>query len=182
MRVGKKLRGLPRPRPARFTRLLWAWWGATAFVTLTRSCTSSAPGIACGENDIYVEDDKTLNPKTRDRFEVEANYGGGQLIFPATSWEDDANSGDCDFASVNALAERYGVSIRAAFRHFVEAQQTPCVGLSYLPNDFALREEDGHRRLHKPIMFRSFGFRGFSCQLGATFKGVKLLASGHDRG
>lgn len=107
---------------------------------------------------IYVEDDKTLGPKARRWFEVEANYGAGQLIFPPACWVPDANDGDCSFESIIALAQRYAASKRATFRHFVEVQQRACVGLSYLPHDRGPREEDGRYRLHKPKMFCSHGF------------------------
>lgn len=109
------------------------------------------------DGDIYIENEKTLSPKARRRFEVEANYGGSRLLFPLASWIADANSGTCDFNSINALSVRYGVSKRATFRNFVEVQQSACVGISYLPNDY-LKAEDGFCSLHKPVIFRSRQF------------------------
>jgi hypothetical protein len=84
--------------------------------------------VAEGQNG-FADDQWTLSPKTQILFEREANQGAAELLFQrdrfAAMTSDYAVSG----GAVIELAERFGSSIHAAFRRYVETHRRVVAGV-----------------------------------------------------
>jgi Zn-dependent peptidase ImmA (M78 family) len=68
----------------------------------------------------YVEDEKSLSIDVQEQFEAEANYFASGTLFQLNRFERDISSLPLEIASVRHLASKYGASIQATFRRYVE--------------------------------------------------------------
>ena len=66
----------------------------------------------------------------RHALEAEANAGAAMLIFQGAPFTAEAAALPASFASVRALAERYGASLHATLRHFVQSHPAPVAMLT----------------------------------------------------
>ncbi|NJO24487.1 MAG: ImmA/IrrE family metallo-endopeptidase [Bacteroidia bacterium] len=71
----------------------------------------------------YVEDEHSLNPYVQEQFEAEANYFASASLFQLDRFERDIAILPLGIASVRYLAQKYGASIQATFRRYVENYQ-----------------------------------------------------------
>lgn len=92
--------------------------GKKAFVQLHEVGHHSLPW----QRDIfeYVEDELSLSPDVQEQFEVEANYFASAALFQLERFEQDAARLPLEMATVKYLAAKYGASIQATFRRYVE--------------------------------------------------------------
>ncbi|WP_235738052.1 ImmA/IrrE family metallo-endopeptidase [Mycolicibacterium austroafricanum] len=72
---------------------------------------------------VHTDNEETLSPSTNRLFEQEANQGAAELLFQRHGFTNDARSLEIGVASVTHLAQRYGSSLRAAFRRYAETHQ-----------------------------------------------------------
>lgn len=79
--------------------------------------------------DGFADDLWTLSPKTKILFEREANQGAAELLFQRGRFADMASDYAISTGSVTELAERYGSSIHAAFRRYVETHRGVLAGV-----------------------------------------------------
>jgi hypothetical protein len=79
----------------------------------------------------YGDDVDTLDPACRHATEAEANYAGGQLIFLAGRFLDEANDLPICFDSIHELKKTFGNTISSTLWRFVEEahSETPMVGI-----------------------------------------------------
>jgi hypothetical protein len=66
----------------------------------------------------------------RHAVEAEANAGAAMLIFQGSSFTAEAAAMPISLASVRALAERYGASLHATLRHYVQSHPEPVAMLT----------------------------------------------------
>jgi hypothetical protein len=77
----------------------------------------------------YADDHLTLSWTTKQMFEREANQGGAELLFQRERFAEMAQDYETAMASVVELSTRFGASIHASFRRYVETHQKPLAGL-----------------------------------------------------
>lgn len=78
---------------------------------------------------VYADDQETLSPTTKSRFEQEANQGAAELLFQRESFSLDGRGLAVGAPAIAYLAERYGSSLHAAFRRYAETHQQPVLVL-----------------------------------------------------
>lgn len=79
----------------------------------------------------YGDDVDSLDPACRHATEAEANYAGGQLIFLASRFLDEANDLPMSFESIQDLKKTFENTISSTLWRFVEEahSETPMVGI-----------------------------------------------------
>jgi hypothetical protein len=75
---------------------------------------------------LYVDDEMTLDPEVKDRFEREANFFASEVLFQGARFEREARDLPLEVKSAMHLAKRYGSSIHAALRRFVKTNHRSC--------------------------------------------------------
>jgi Zn-dependent peptidase ImmA (M78 family) len=81
------------------------------------------------EDVAYADDGMTLSWSTRMKFEQEANQGGAELLFQRDLFDAMAADYEVGFPAIVELSERFGSSIHASFRRFVETHKHPIAGV-----------------------------------------------------
>lgn len=82
---------------------------------------------------LYADDDESLSPATRARFEREANHGAAQLLFQCGDLAHNVADLPVGLDSVEVLARLYGASMRATFRRYGEQHPAPIVAVTLPP-------------------------------------------------
>jgi len=77
----------------------------------------------------FADDQWTLSPKTQILFEREANQGAAELLFQRNRFATVASDYAVSSGTVIELAERFGSSIHAAFRRYVETHRGTVAGV-----------------------------------------------------
>ena len=77
----------------------------------------------------FADDEMTLSPRTTIRFEREANQGAAELLFQREQFAEIGSDYAVGCGSVTELADRFGSSIHAAFRRYVETHQGAVAGV-----------------------------------------------------
>jgi hypothetical protein len=77
----------------------------------------------------FADDQWTLSPKTQILFEREANQGAAELLFQRDRFARIASDYAVSSGAVIELAERFGSSIHAAFRRYVETHRGAVAGV-----------------------------------------------------
>lgn len=77
----------------------------------------------------FADDQWTLSPKTKILFEREANQGAAELLFQRDRFAAIASDYAVSCGSVIELADRFGSSIHAAFRRYVETHRGGVAGV-----------------------------------------------------
>ena len=80
-------------------------------------------------HDGFADDLWTLSPKTQILFEREANQGAAELLFQRDRFAMTASDYGVSGGAVIELAERFGSSIHAAFRRYVETHRGAVAGV-----------------------------------------------------
>lgn len=68
----------------------------------------------------YADDDRTLAPQIRQRFELEASLGAAELLFQGPTYAADVADLQIGLAALSTLRERYGSTLRAALWRYPE--------------------------------------------------------------
>lgn len=97
------------------------------------------------EDIAYADDGMTLSWSTRMKFEQEANQGGAELLFQRDLFDAMAADYEVGFPAIVELSERFGSSIHASFRRFVETHRHSMAGL-VLDRSPCQADPVGHRR------------------------------------
>jgi IrrE N-terminal-like domain len=84
-------------------------------------------------HDGFADDQWTLSPRTQILFEREANQGAAELLFQRDRFAMTASDYAVGGGAVIELAERFGSSIHAAFRRYVETHRTAVAGVVLAP-------------------------------------------------
>ncbi len=82
----------------------------------------------------FADDLWTLSPKTQILFEREANQGAAELLFQRDRFAKAASDYAVSGGAVIELAERFGSSIHAAFRRYVETHGGAVAGVVLAPH------------------------------------------------
>lgn len=77
----------------------------------------------------YVDSREQLSPNVRNLFEREANYAAAELIFQQDVFLKLARSYQPGFTAIIKLAEQFGASIHASFRHYIESNHQVVAGM-----------------------------------------------------
>lgn len=68
----------------------------------------------------YVEDEISLSPDVREQFEAEANFFASASLFQLDRFEREAATLPLEISTVKYLAGKFGASMQATFRRYVE--------------------------------------------------------------
>jgi hypothetical protein len=74
-----------------------------------------------------LDDDENLDPNTKELFEAEANYFASAVLFQQELFYDQLMAMPLDISSARALAKKFGASIHAALRRYVEHNPKRCM-------------------------------------------------------
>jgi hypothetical protein len=110
-----------------------------------------------GVNQSYLDDEETLSPAIRERFEREANFFAGELLFQGTEFRDRALSRRVSLSSALALAEKYETTYQSTAWRYAEVQECPILLAVY----GRAEEEDkrGYSFFNLQRLHASEGFR-----------------------
>lgn len=98
------------------------------------------------QNDLaYADDSFTLSPAVKRLQEQEANQGAAELLFQRELFGEVAADYPIEFATIVELAQKFGSSIHAAFRRYVETHRAALAGVVLGPNIYR-REPLAFRR------------------------------------
>ncbi len=75
---------------------------------------------------IYLDDETTLDPQVKDLFEQQANQFAAHVLFQLDRFEKDSADLPLSIRSPLALAKRYGASVHATLRRYVETSKLAC--------------------------------------------------------
>lgn len=78
---------------------------------------------------MYADDDSILSSSTDRLFEQEANQAAAELLFQREVFTRVANDYEIGIASVIELSQKFGSSIHAAFRRYIEVNGNSVAGL-----------------------------------------------------
>ena len=93
----------------------------------------------------YADDDLTLSWNTHKKFEIEANRGAAELLFQRDIFSKISGDYEIGFASIIELSDKFGSSIHAAFRRFVETHSSVLAGVVLKPFGAAEEAESARR-------------------------------------
>lgn len=82
---------------------------------------------------LYGDTDRTLAPGINLRFEQEANQGAAELLFQLTLFERVARDFAVDITTPADLSERFGASLHATFRRWIETHEHALMGIVLTP-------------------------------------------------
>lgn len=68
----------------------------------------------------YVEDEHSLCAETKELFEAEANYFASASLFQLGRFDNEITTLPLNLTSIRYLAQKYGASLQATFRRYVE--------------------------------------------------------------
>ncbi len=74
----------------------------------------------------YYDDDVTLNPDVKIAFEAEANYFASSALFQLDRFDEEANLLELTIRSPLALSKKFGGSVHATIRRYVERSPKRC--------------------------------------------------------
>lgn len=115
---------------------------------------------------VYLDDEKTLDPQTRYKFEREANFGAGYLLWQGENYIKKGLDMPLNVATPVYLANLFGGSIHSSMRYYVENHKAPVGLLVFQPNSntsFDLLNRYRLRYFASSINFRErFVDRNFS--------------------
>ena len=75
---------------------------------------------------LYLDDESTLDPDVHEIFEREANRFASDVLFQVERFDQDASDLPIAIKSAMALAKRYGSSVHASLRRYVERNTSAC--------------------------------------------------------
>jgi len=75
---------------------------------------------------LYVDNDSTLDPETKERFEREASFFASEVLFQGDRFDREARDLPLEIHSAIHLSKRYGSSIHASMRRFVRMNHRAC--------------------------------------------------------
>jgi hypothetical protein len=107
----------------------------------------------------FADDDSTLSFATRLLFEKEANQGAAELLFQRDRFRAAASDYAVGTAGIIDLAQKFGVSIHASFRRYVETHRHAVSGLvlDTSPRTTAPLSYQRYEALQSEAWTRAFG-------------------------
>jgi hypothetical protein len=108
----------------------------------------------------YADDDRTLASGPNELFELEASQGAADLLFQLGGFTDDAADLAIGMGGVILTAQRYGASIRASLRRYVETHRAGVASVVLEPSP----------ELGEPLRYRRHEFtssRRYQASFGA---------------
>lgn len=107
----------------------------------------------------YMADNEaSLSPHTNDQFEVEANRFSAELLFQARRFATEAADDRLSLEVPVRLAVKYGTSLHASIRRYVETSDRPC-GLLVFGNKTGGRAPDLRMKVLYAVSSRTFSAR-----------------------
>lgn len=92
-------------------------------------------GVSPWQRDLleHMDDEQSLDPDVKEVFEREANYGASSLLFQIDRFDDEAGKLPLTIRSPRALAQKFGGSVHAAIRRYVQRSAKRCAVLVLHP-------------------------------------------------
>lgn len=107
---------------------------------------------------LFVDDERTLSPEIDALFESQANQFAAEVLFQGDRFSSELRDYPLEMKSALALSKRYGASVHATIRRYVERNHRPCAVL-VLDRDRKDRKASFSIRtaLHSHEFVRRFG-------------------------
>lgn len=77
----------------------------------------------------FADNEWSLSPRTKVRFEQEANQGAAELLFQRDYFGGVASDWVIGFGAIVELASMFGASLHATFRRYIECHRAPLAGV-----------------------------------------------------
>ena len=109
---------------------------------------------------LYLDDESTLDPDVHEAFEREANRFASDVLFQVGRFDQDAHDLPLAIKSAMALAKRYGASVHASLRRFVERNESACSVLVLAKTPVVMADGSGlplKRVFQSQAFLRRFG-------------------------
>ena len=128
----------------------------------------------------FMDDDLTLDPLTEEEFEAEANWFASTTLFQLDRFDSQIANLPLGLESVKHLSQKYGASIHATFRRYVERSKKRCALLILKnPSDNILFPKCEVRDYFQSKSFSSsFGNLSWADELDHTFRFVQEYCQG----
>ena len=124
---------------------------------------------------MYAADNEvTLDPRCRDLFEAEANFGAAEILFQGTRFDSEARDLPLTVGSALYLANRYDASAHSALRRFAERNHRPC--MLFVLKETCRRDECGLRSFYVVYTVES---APFVLRFGDPFGAVSFINPDH---
>lgn len=107
---------------------------------------------------VFLDSEKTFDPKTRYRFEREANCGGSYLLWQGDDYVKRAHDMPITTATPVNLADLYGGSIHSSMRYYVENHREPLI-LLVVKDNGPSANGTGRYTLQYPVTSQAFKSR-----------------------
>ena len=109
---------------------------------------------------LYLDDESTLDPDVHEAFEREANRFASDVLFQVDRFDQEARDLPVAIKSAMALAKRYGSSVHASLRRYVERNINACSVLVLVKTPVVLADGSGlpvKSVFQSPAFERRFG-------------------------
>jgi Zn-dependent peptidase ImmA (M78 family) len=84
-------------------------------------------------NTEYSDDEKTISPEVTEMFEREANHFASASLFQLDRFDEEVSRLPLSFSSIRALSQKFGASVHATARRYVERCPKRCAMLVFNP-------------------------------------------------
>ena len=122
----------------------------------------------------YGDDEFTLSPDVKEQFECEASYFASAALFQLHRFDDELIRLPLGFASVRALAQKFGGSVQAAARRYVVSCPKRCALLVLNPpNLFGTYAASTRNCFESPTFLSAFGPLLVPADFGIEFDFVR---------
>lgn len=107
----------------------------------------------------FLDDDETLDPDTQEEFEMEANYFASITLFQGELFDHEVKKYELGMPSIIQLANRFGASVHATFRWYVENSKFKCalLVLENLSKNGQFPNGDFRNAFHSDSFLTTFG-------------------------
>lgn len=128
----------------------------------------------------FIDNDSTLDPLTDEEFEAEANYFASTTLFQFDRFDKEISQLPLGLGTVKHLSQKFGASIHATFRRYIERSKKRCA-LLVLKNNadrgkFAKCEVRNY--FQSANFTEEFGFIDWSPELDGNWKFVQDYCNG----
>jgi hypothetical protein len=127
-----------------------------------------------------TDDEVTIAPEVKDTFEAEASYFASCILFQLERFEEEAAKYPLSLKSARALAQKFGGSIQASVRRYVQTSRKRCAVLvlrqpevGVMPFRVAIRNI-----FESPSFMKEFGVIVWPEECGLTFPFVLDIKNG----
>jgi len=128
----------------------------------------------------FMDDDSTLDPLTDEEFEAEANFFASSTLFQLDRFDSQIANLPLGLETVKHLSQKFGASIHATFRRYVERSNKRCalLVLKNASTNGLFQKCELRNYFQSKSFSESFGTLTWEKELDDTFKFVQEYCNG----